>query len=87
MPGNPAEPFENRAMELAATTWKGGDWWEVGGGGTVWDSIAFDPELDLLYVGVGNGSGPDASHNATRGTAAAAPPPRCSAWSVPLWSA
>ena len=56
VPGNPAEPFESRAMELAATTWKGGDWWEVGGGGTVWDSMAFDPELDLLYVGVGNGS-------------------------------
>ena len=34
----------------------GGNWWEVGGGGTVWDSMAFDPELDLLYIGVGNGS-------------------------------
>jgi quinohemoprotein ethanol dehydrogenase len=28
----------------------------VGGGGTVWDSMAYDPELDLLYIGVGNGS-------------------------------
>ena len=27
-----------------------------GGGGTVWDSMAYDPELDLLYIGVGNGS-------------------------------
>ncbi len=56
VPGNPAEPFESRAMELAATTWRGGKWWEVGGGGTVWDSMAYDPELNLLYIGVGNGS-------------------------------
>ena len=27
-----------------------------GGGGTVWDSMAYDPELDTLYVGTGNGS-------------------------------
>ena len=42
-------------MELAAKTWTG-EWWTMGGGGTVWDSIAYDPELDLLYVGVGNGA-------------------------------
>ena len=28
----------------------------IGGGGTVWDSMAYDPELDLLYFGVGNGA-------------------------------
>jgi quinohemoprotein ethanol dehydrogenase len=28
----------------------------IGGGGTVWDSMAYDPDLDLLYIGVGNGS-------------------------------
>ena len=43
-------------MEEAATTWRGGKWWEVGGGGTVWDSMAYDPDLNLLYIGVGNGS-------------------------------
>ncbi len=37
-------------------TWKGDEWWKHGGGGTVWDSMAYDPELDLLYVGTGNGS-------------------------------
>jgi quinohemoprotein ethanol dehydrogenase len=26
----------------------------VGGGGTVWDSMVYDPELNLLYVGTGN---------------------------------
>jgi mono/diheme cytochrome c family protein len=31
-------------------------YWEVGGGGTAWDSMAYDPELDLFYVGTGNGS-------------------------------
>ncbi|NNE41295.1 MAG: PQQ-dependent dehydrogenase, methanol/ethanol family [Marinicaulis sp.] len=56
VPGNPADGFEDSAMEMAAETWNG-EWWNVGGGGgTVWDSMAYDPELDLLYIGVGNGS-------------------------------
>jgi len=55
VPGNPADGFENAAMEMAADTWAG-EWWQIGGGGTAWDSMAYDPELDLLYVGVGNGS-------------------------------
>jgi PQQ-dependent dehydrogenase (methanol/ethanol family) len=55
VPGNPADGFESKAMEMAAATWKG-EWWKLGGGGTVWDSMAYDPELDLLYIGVGNGS-------------------------------
>jgi len=56
VPGNPDDGFENEAMARAAETWKGGEWWKIGGGGTVWDSMAYDPELDLLYIGVGNGS-------------------------------
>lgn len=55
VPGNPADGFENDAMEMAAETWAG-EWWQIGGGGTAWDSMAYDPELDLLYIGVGNGS-------------------------------
>lgn len=55
VPGNPDDGFESPAMEQAAKTWTG-EWWEVGGGGTAWDSFAFDPELNLLYIGVGNGS-------------------------------
>ena len=55
VPGNPKDGFENEAMEMAAKTWNG-EWWANGGGGTVWDSFVYDPELDLLYVGVGNGS-------------------------------
>ena len=56
VPGNPEDGFESEAMERAAETWGGGPWWEVGGGGTVWDSMAYDPELNLLYIGVGNGA-------------------------------
>jgi quinohemoprotein ethanol dehydrogenase len=55
VPGDPALPFESPALERAAATWNG-EWWKAGGGGTVWDSLAYDPELDLLYVGTGNGS-------------------------------
>jgi len=55
IPGNPADGFENETMQKAAETWTG-EWWKYGGGGTVWDSMAYDPDLDLLYIGVGNGS-------------------------------
>jgi PQQ-dependent dehydrogenase (methanol/ethanol family) len=55
VPGNPAQGFESPALERAAKTWTG-EWWTLGGGGTVWDAIAYDPDLDLLYVGTGNGS-------------------------------
>jgi quinohemoprotein ethanol dehydrogenase len=55
VPGNPADGFENPDMEFAAQTWSG-NWWEVGGGGTSWDSIIYDPEARLVYVGTGNGS-------------------------------
>ena len=55
VPGDPSQPFEAAILREAASTWKG-EWWKLGGGGTVWDSMAYDPELDLLYIGVGNGS-------------------------------
>ena len=56
VPGDPSQPQESAALEKALPTWTGGEWWKVGGGGTVWDSMAYDPQLDLLYVGTGNGS-------------------------------
>lgn len=55
VPGDPSLGFENDTMAMAAETWNG-EWWKIGGGGTVWDSMSYDPELDLLYIGVGNGS-------------------------------
>jgi quinohemoprotein ethanol dehydrogenase len=55
VPGDPSKPQENPILEMAAKTWKG-EWWKGGGGGTVWDSMAYDPDLNLLYIGVGNGA-------------------------------
>ena len=53
----PDRPGANEAeyLKAAETSWKG-EYWNIGGGGTVWDAMAYDPELGLLYVGVGNGS-------------------------------
>ena len=57
VPGDPSKPYENEAMAKAAKTWDpAGKYWQAGGGGTVWDSMAFDPELNLMYIGTGNGS-------------------------------
>jgi len=55
VPGNPADGFEDETQEMAAATWTG-EWWQQGGGGTAWDSFAYDPELNLVYIGTGNGS-------------------------------
>lgn len=55
VPGDPSQPQESPALEKALSSWNG-QWWTMGGGGTVWDAMAYDPELDLLYIGSGNGS-------------------------------
>ena len=52
-PGNPAEGFENDAMAMAAETWSG-EWWQYGGGGTVWNSMAYDADTDTAYIGTGS---------------------------------
>jgi quinohemoprotein ethanol dehydrogenase len=56
VPGDPSKPFEHPEMKTAAATWKGGEWWKIGGGGTVWNSIVYDPDFNNVYLGVGNGS-------------------------------
>jgi len=66
VPGNPDEPFEHPELAMAARTWSGTDWDTTGGGGTVWDSMVYDPELELLYVGAGNG-GPWGRHDRSPG--------------------
>src|SRR6266481_6010917 len=53
-PGDPAKPAERPILAEAAKTWHG-EWWKSGGGGTVWESLSYDPELNLIYFGVGNG--------------------------------
>ena len=57
VPGDPSKPYENEAMARAAKTWDpAGKYWVSGGGGTPWDTMAYDPELNLIYIGTGNGS-------------------------------
>ncbi|WP_338466660.1 PQQ-dependent dehydrogenase, methanol/ethanol family [Novosphingobium sp. ZN18A2] len=59
VPGNPADGFDKegvnaKAMQAAAKTWGNSNWWKYGGGGTVWDSIVYDPDLNMVYFGTGN---------------------------------
>lgn len=60
IPGDPAKGPDGEASDevlaaKAGSTWSG-KYWQAGGGGTVWDAIVYDQELDRLYIGVGNGS-------------------------------
>ncbi len=57
VPGDPSKPFEDESMAAAAKTWDpAGKYWINGGGGTAWDTITFDPDLNMVYIGTGNGS-------------------------------
>jgi quinohemoprotein ethanol dehydrogenase len=53
VPGDPSKGFEDDSQREAAKTW-GGEYWKGGGGGAVWDGMAYDPDLNLIYVGTGN---------------------------------
>ncbi|CAN7631241.1 PQQ-dependent dehydrogenase, methanol/ethanol family [Phenylobacterium sp. LjRoot219] len=53
VPGRPEENRGDPAMERAAATWSG-EYWKTGTGGTVWNGITFDPELNRVYIGTGN---------------------------------
>ena len=59
MPGDPSKGPDSAAsdpiMAKAAATWNG-EWWKLGGGGTVWDAIVYDADFNQLIIGVGNGS-------------------------------
>ncbi len=54
VPGDPHLKPENPVLTKAARTWAG-QWWRFGGGGTVWNAMAYDPETDTIYFGTGNG--------------------------------
>ncbi len=53
VPGDPSKPFEHAGLAAAAKTWPAGAW-KLGGGGTVWDAITYDPATNLVYFGTGN---------------------------------
>ena len=55
VPGDPSKPFEHPELEEAAKTWNG-EWWKLGGGGTVWNAMTYDTDLHTVYVGTGNGT-------------------------------
>ena len=55
VPGNPANPVEQPVLEKASKTWSG-NWWDLGGGATVWDGIVYDEKSNLVFFGTGNGS-------------------------------
>lgn len=54
VPGDPAKQPENEDVATAAKTWDNNSDWNSGGGGTVWGELAYDPLLNLLYIGTGN---------------------------------
>jgi quinohemoprotein ethanol dehydrogenase len=57
VPGSPEDGFEGEHLRMAADTWPDDiNFWEQGGGGTVWDAAVYDPVTDLLYFGTGNGT-------------------------------
>jgi PQQ-dependent dehydrogenase (methanol/ethanol family) len=56
VPGDPKKGFESKALEAAAKTWNGKEWWKTGGGGSPWEGMVYDPNLDLLFFGTGNAS-------------------------------
>ena len=56
VPGDPKHGYEQPELEMAAKTWDSDAEWDAGGGGAVWDGMAYDPTLNLLYIGTGNGS-------------------------------
>jgi quinohemoprotein ethanol dehydrogenase len=56
VPRNPAEgPQDQPHLEAALKSWDPRHPWDAGsGGGTVWDGMAYDPKLALIYIGTGN---------------------------------
>jgi quinohemoprotein ethanol dehydrogenase len=54
VPGDPKNEPEHVEVGLASKTWDPNSNWEAGGGGTSWGESAYDPELNLLYIGTGN---------------------------------
>ncbi|VWX53317.1 PQQ-dependent dehydrogenase, methanol/ethanol family [Novosphingobium sp. 9U] len=57
VPGSPQQNAGDPAMQAAAKTWGSEFWKHTGGGGTVWNGMTYDAELDRVYLGTGN-SGP-----------------------------
>ncbi|HEX4160162.1 MAG TPA: PQQ-dependent dehydrogenase, methanol/ethanol family [Rhizomicrobium sp.] len=56
VPGDPKKgPDETPEVTRARRTWAKDTRWDIGGGGNPWDSIVYDPQTGLAYLGMGNG--------------------------------
>ena len=66
VPGDPSKPQDGKHLEAAAKTWSG-EFWKLGGGGTVWDSITYDPVTDLVYFGTANAEPWNPAYRNTKG--------------------
>jgi quinohemoprotein ethanol dehydrogenase len=57
VPRDPAQgPQDQPHLVAALKTWDARHPWAAGIGGTVWDGMAYDPALNLVYVGTANGA-------------------------------
>ncbi len=48
-------PQDHPDLEAAVKTWDPDSRWDIGGGGTPWDAINYDPNTGYVLVGTGNG--------------------------------
>lgn len=56
VPRDPAlGPQDHPDLDMAVKSWDPKSRWDVGGGGTAWDAINYDPETGLVIIGTGNG--------------------------------
>jgi quinohemoprotein ethanol dehydrogenase len=67
VPRDPSQPQENPELDVALKTWDPKSNWAMGGGGTVWGDMVYDPNLDLVYFGTGNGTFYDQSRRSPSG--------------------
>ena len=54
-------------LEAAVKTWDPDSRWDIGGGGTPWDAINYDPLTGYVIVGTGNGGPYDTSKRSPKG--------------------
>ena len=58
-PGDEVSPVNQKAEAVMRKTWPSGwknpDGTRRGGGGTAWNAFSYDPELNMIYLGIGNG--------------------------------
>jgi quinohemoprotein ethanol dehydrogenase len=68
VPRDPAQgPQDQPHLVAALKTWDTKHPWAAGSGGTVWDGMAYDPALNLVYIGTANAAPYDMKLGGRRG--------------------